>query len=161
MNVIAFNRVREEFGFLSNMAPISVKIAGHQWRTAEAAFQALRFEDEEIRKEIRKQKSPMGAKMVSKKHRVLALVDPMSPGDLHNMALVVRAKFEQHIVFWNRLDRTGDTQIVENCTYRRRQPRSLFWGAALGEDGQWEGENHLGRILMAVRDELRTEAAGE
>jgi ribA/ribD-fused uncharacterized protein len=161
MMVIAFRKVREEYGWLGNMAPIDVRFEGKTWRTAEALFQALRFEAREVREAIRAQKSPMSAKMVAKRHAALRVVEPTSAQDVENMRLVVRAKFEQHVTSMLRLVRTGEAQIVEDCTNRRASTRSLFWGAAQNADGSWEGANTLGIILMKLREEFQEEVRRE
>lgn len=161
MDIIAFNKVNDEFGWLSNMAPISVHHVQFEWRTAEALFQALRFQDEKIRAEIRHEKSPMGAKMCAKKYKKHMTVEPMSENDLTNMRMVVQAKFEQHIIRRLQLVRTGTNLITEDCTHRKQQKRSLFWGAALNEQGEWIGGNHLGHILMDVRAKFNEQIEAE
>ena len=67
--IIAFTKVALPFGWLGNMAPYPVTYGGKAWRTTEALFQALRFEDESIREAIRQEKSPMAAKLVAKRHK--------------------------------------------------------------------------------------------
>ena len=67
--MITYNKVNEENGWLSNMSAHSINYENKIWRTAEALFQAMRFNDETIKEIIRNEKSPMGAKMKSKKHK--------------------------------------------------------------------------------------------
>jgi len=69
--MIKFTKVSLPFGWLCNMAPFPVMYNEKKWLTIEALFQALRFEDEKIIEEIRLEKSPMGAKMKAKKHKLL------------------------------------------------------------------------------------------
>jgi predicted NAD-dependent protein-ADP-ribosyltransferase YbiA (DUF1768 family) len=57
------------YGWLGNMYASPVRYNGEIWKTSEALFQALRFEDLEIRALIRNEKSPMGAKMKAKKFK--------------------------------------------------------------------------------------------
>src|SRR5262249_49560871 len=61
--VIAFTKVDLPYGWLGNMAPFPVMHDGRGYRTTEALFQALRFDQEPIREAIRGEKSPMAAKM--------------------------------------------------------------------------------------------------
>ncbi|MBR4504090.1 MAG: NADAR family protein [Candidatus Methanomethylophilaceae archaeon] len=67
------------------------------------------------------------------------------------MADIVREKFRQHSDLAARLLATGDEYLEERNSWEDR-----FWGTDM--DGQ--GQNVLGTILMAVRDELRAEASG-
>jgi predicted NAD-dependent protein-ADP-ribosyltransferase YbiA (DUF1768 family) len=76
--IIAFTKVKLPYGWLGNMSPFPIEHDGKTWRTTEALFQALRFEDEEIRELIREQKSPMAAKMMAKKHRESMTIQPLS-----------------------------------------------------------------------------------
>ncbi len=151
--MILIKKVKEEFGWLGNMSPYSVEFEGKTYRTTEALFQALRFDDDEIIEAIREQKSPMAAKMIAKKHRDRMVVTPLSTADLDNMRLVLRLKLEQHPRLRTALLATGTEEIVEDCTKRPRGS-GLFWGAAL-RDGAWVGENWLGRLWMELRDELK------
>jgi len=52
---IAFKKVREAYGWMSNMSPHPIQT----WRTAEALFQALRFDDITVKLAIHNEKSPM------------------------------------------------------------------------------------------------------
>ena len=61
--MIAFTKVDLPFGELGNMSPHRITYEGKRYKTAEALFQALRFEDEEIREELRSLASPMAVKM--------------------------------------------------------------------------------------------------
>ena len=156
---IVIRRVREEHGHFGNMSPHPVTYQEVEWRTTEALFQALRFNDEANREAIRQEKSPMGAKMKAKslRSRMLreeqeAAVMPLSEQDLDNMRLVLRLKIEQHPEIKQALIDTGNELIVEDCTKRQRGT-GLFWGAALLDD-RWEGKNWLGRLWIELRDEL-------
>jgi len=157
MPMITFTKVDLAYGWLGNMSPHRVKHLDRWWETTEALFQALRFEDENVREEIRKAKSPMTAKMKAKAHAVrhLRRVEPASPEDLANMRLVLRLKIKYHPRLKADLLATGDAQIIEDCSARAASP----WGARK-IDGQWEGENLLGKLWMKLREEFRREAQG-
>jgi N-glycosidase YbiA len=150
--IIAFTKVQLPFGWLGNMAPYPIRHAGQVWRTSEALFQALRFNDPLIREEIQRQQSPMAAKFVAKRFKHSMVVTPRSQEDLVNMKLVLRLKLEQHPELQDKLLETRKAEIIEDCT-RRLCGSSLFWGVAL-QDGQWVGENQLGKLWMKLRDEL-------
>lgn len=92
--VIEFTKVDMPWGWLGNMFASPIEYNGKKWLTSEALFQALRFEDEEIRELIRIEKSPMGAKMKAKGNKNRMVIEPMSEKDVENMKMVVRLKFE-------------------------------------------------------------------
>lgn len=147
---ITFTKVALPYGWLGNMAPFPVKHDGKWWTTTEHLFQALRFDDLAVREEIRSVKSPMSAKMRAKKHKAKWVIVPRSEQDLANMELILRLKVEQHPDLKQQLIATGNEVIIEDCTKR---PSGKFWGSVL-KDGQWVGENTLGKLWMKLRDEL-------
>lgn len=151
---ILIRKVAEPYGWLGNMSPYPVRWQGQTYRTTEALFQCLRFTDQTIIEDIRSQKSPMGVKMVAKKHRDAMVLDPCSPQDLENMRLCLRLKLEQHPQLKTDLLATGDEVIIEDCSKRPRG-NSLFWGAA-SRGGDWNGKNWLGKLWMELRSSLRT-----
>ena len=150
--MIVIRKVAEPHGCWGNMAPYPVVYQGKGYRTTEALFQSLRFDDEGIIDAIRVEKSPMGAKFVTKRYRAKMVVEPRSVQDLDNMRLCLRLKVEQYPELARALLDTGEEQIVEDCT-RRQRGTGLFWGAAL-VDGEWRGENWLGKLWMELRASL-------
>ena len=147
--VIEFTKVDLPYGWLGNMYGSPIHYNGKIWKTSEALFQALRFEDEGIRELIRNEKSPMGAKMKAKTNKDKMVVVPMSEGDVENMRMVVRLKFDQNPVLKSKLKISGDHVIIENIGSRNGE-RHLFWGMKK-VDGEWIGSNVMGKILMEVR----------
>ena len=63
------------------------------------------------------------------------------------MEEIVRAKFSQNEELKEQLLATGDAQLVEGNRWNDR-----YWGVDIRSG---VGENHLGKILMKVRSELR------
>ena len=151
-NIITFTKVKLPFGWLGNMSPHPIEYDGKIWRTSEALFQGLRFNDEEIREIIRSEKSPMSAKMKAKKYKELMSVIPMSEKDEENMKMCVKLKINQHEIIRFRLKSTRKSLIIEDIG-NRKGGRHLFWGAKK-VDGKWIGENMMGKIWMEFRDEL-------
>lgn len=151
MHVIAFTKVRLPFGWMSNMSPHPISYMNNVWRTSEALFQALRFDDYGIREIIRNEKSPMSAKMRAKSFKEQMTVEPQSAQDLANMMKVLELKLDTYLVLQVELIHTGDSMIIEDCTKRQRGS-GLFWGAGLQADGTWLGDNHLGKMWMELRD---------
>jgi predicted NAD-dependent protein-ADP-ribosyltransferase YbiA (DUF1768 family) len=96
--------------------------------------------------------------MLAKKYRHL-LADPDGETDLEMMRLCLRLKIEQHEDLKKLLLATGDKVIVEDCSARPRGD-AFYWGWA-NINGQWVGENWLGRLWMDLRDNLRGLDAGK
>jgi len=71
------------------------------------------------------------------------------------MKMVVKLKFDQHKELKSRLLKTGNHIIVENID-KRKGARHLFWGMKK-VNGEWMGENMMGKILMELRDEYKKE----
>ena len=63
------------------------------------------------------------------------------------MEEIVRAKFRQNPILASWLLATGDRKLIEGNTWH-----DVCWGV---DAKTCEGENHLGKILMKIRDELR------
>ena len=147
---IWFSKVAEENGWMGNMASYSIEYEGKEWRTSEALFQSMRFEDESIKEIIRLEKSPMAAKMKAKKFRDQMVVVPMSEKDVENMRMCVRLKLEQHPELKEDLIATGNETIYENIG-KRNGERHKFWGAKKISDTEADGLNMMGKILMDLR----------
>ena len=149
---ILIRKVAEPYGWLGNMSKHPVRYKGELFRTAEALFQCLRFEDVAIRHEIVAQKSPMAAKMKAKKHRHLMVIEPQGESDVANMRTVLGLKLKQHPQIRHDLLHTSHSPIIEDCT-KRPSKSGLFWGARF-TNAAWQGQNMLGKLWMELRDEL-------
>jgi predicted NAD-dependent protein-ADP-ribosyltransferase YbiA (DUF1768 family) len=164
MKYISFTKVALPYGWLGNMSPYTITYKGEEWRTTEALFQALRFNDPEIQKAIRDEKSPMGAKLKAKgiMNRIKEsgdlskiAVTPLSSEDLKNMEMCIELKVSQHSDVLKDLLKTGDLPIYEDVTARGKRGTNLFWGALI-ENEEWIGNNHLGKIWEKVRASYNT-----
>jgi predicted NAD-dependent protein-ADP-ribosyltransferase YbiA (DUF1768 family) len=173
MGTIAFTKVKLPYGFLSNMSPHPVVRHNVQWRTAEAALQAGRFDgsvDQDVRDAIFQAKSPMAAKLIAKANAKKMVRIPRSPEDVSAAWNILHAKLEQHLDLARPLALTGDDCIIEDCSKRCASESSLFWGASVrpspgapeftvggiaGVGGvRWYGLNVLGRLWMDLRHSL-------
>lgn len=150
---ISFTKVSLPYGWLGNMAPYPIVHRSKTWRTSEALFQSMRFEDETVIELIRSQASPMAAKMKAKAHAGSRTVDPMSSIDVENMWTCLKLKFDQHADLREKLIRTGDHNLIEDIG-KRRGERHEFWGAYKSQEGQWIGLNVMGRLLMELRKKM-------
>jgi ribA/ribD-fused uncharacterized protein len=152
-NLIPFTSVALPYGWMGNMAPYPLNFENRVWRTSEALFQAMRFENEELSELIRSQTSPMAAKMKAKSNRNQMILEPHSGEDLDNMRLVIDLKFGQHPTLAEMLIKTGNSYIYENVE-KRKSKSGLFWGAIFDNENNMRGQNQLGLILMEKRAAL-------
>jgi ribA/ribD-fused uncharacterized protein len=150
---IWIKKVKEEYGWMGNMAPYPITFEGKVWRTSEALFQGMRFDDEVIKEIIRKEKSPMAAKMKAKKYSNQMVVIPMSELDVEHMKKCVRMKFDQHPELKKMLLDSVGSFIFEDIGNRKGE-RHKFWGVKRISENEGDGQNMMGRILMELRDEL-------
>lgn len=153
---VTITKVKEDSGWLSCMSAYPVTYQGTQYKTCEALFQALRFKGyPKIQEEIINQTSPMRAKMKAKKNRDKLNRGKMwdeAPSDIPLMKMCLKLKLEQHPELNDKLVATGNATIIEDCTTHDRES-ARFWGA-VKIDGEWVGENVLGKIWMEIREEL-------
>jgi predicted NAD-dependent protein-ADP-ribosyltransferase YbiA (DUF1768 family) len=153
-----FTKSKLPNGWLGNMSGFPIVHEGITFRTNEHLFQWLRFADENIKKEIVAQRSPMAVKFVAKRNADKMVVEPMGAVDLWNMKLGMRLKLSQHHHLNEWLEATGDSIIIEDCTNRvkniQKCGRGLFWGAAF-INGEWFGKNVVGCMWMDLRNEGR------
>jgi len=149
---VVFRKTNERFGGLSNMAPgFPLEVNGIRIRSSEALYQACRFPHKpEIQRLIIQQGSPMTAKMKSKPHREGTRAD-WDAVRVNIMRWCLRVKLAQNwSKFSDLLLATGDRPIVEDSR------KDDFWGAIRTDDGTLIGRNILGRLLMELREAVRT-----
>ena len=138
-----------EFYCLDNFSPFAVRYDGELYATAEAAYQGQKFyyTHPEIEEQIRFATSPHDAKRIADEHRELCRPDWDELKQLI-MEDILRGKLSQHAYVRKKLLETGDMPIVEDSPY------DYFWGIGFDRTG----ENHLGKIWMKLRAELRAES---
>jgi ribA/ribD-fused uncharacterized protein len=154
-----FRKTDEKFGGLSNMAPgYSLCVNRVLIWTAEAIYQACRFPHlPDVQRLIIGLTSPMTAKMRSKPYRDQSRPD-WDQVRVPIMRWCLRAKLVQNWEkFRSLLMTTGDKPIVEDSR------RDDFWGAVASKDDLniLVGCNVLGRLLMEIRERVRTAPAQE
>ena len=135
---------RNEHFFLSNFYEAPVEYRGIRYGSNEAAFQAQKCLTEEEKLEF----APLRPSDAKKKGRRVKLRPDWEQVKIGIMEEIVRVKFTQNEELRVLLLATGDAVLEEGNTWN-----DTFWGVHL-KNGQ--GQNHLGRILMKVREELRT-----
>lgn len=133
-----------EFSFLSNFHPSPITINGIEFPTVEHAYQAAKTLDEQERFRIAGLERPGQAKYAGRRVKLRSDWEDVK---VEVMTELVRHKFTQNEDLGKSLVATGDAELIEGNTWNDR-----FWGVCRGK-----GENHLGKILMKVRDELNDE----
>jgi len=134
--------------FLSNFYRLNTSIEDTfkdeviYYPTVEHAYQAMKSLDLEVRKKIAGCKRPRDAKRMGRKIRIRKDWEEIK---LNVMLDLLREKFSDH-GFAELLLRTNNKYLFEVNDHGDR-----YWGV----DIFLEGENHLGQLLMQVRDELR------
>lgn len=145
---IYFYTPDEAYGSFSNFSRHGVEMAGLWWATVEHYFQAQKFGDVAYRERIRKASTPKQAAGLGR-DRAVALRTDWEVVKVAIMAEAVLKKFITHAEPRDLLLSTGERPLVEAA------PGDYVWGA--GQDGT--GENHLGRILMDIRQQIRGKTA--
>ena len=149
---VVFLKTKEAFGGLSNMAGgFPLKVNGIRILTSEALYQVCRFPHlPEVQKLIIAQKSPMTAKMKGKPHRANSRPD-WDQVRVKIMRWCLRVKLTQNWTTFSRLLlKTGDRPIVEQSR------KDDYWGAKPVGEQTLVGMNVLGRLLMELREEVKS-----
>ncbi|NJN24313.1 MAG: NADAR family protein [Acaryochloridaceae cyanobacterium RL_2_7] len=145
---IYFYKVQEQYGCFSNFSPHSIVMGAVQWPTSEHYYQAQKFigtEDEAvICEQIRPCPSPEQAAALGR-DRIRVIRPDWDQTKDQVMYEAVKTKFSSHPEICSVLLATGSEEIVEDS------PNDYYWGCGADKTG----ENHLGKILMRVREELR------
>ena len=133
---------RGKWAKLGNYSPCLIFMDGHAYNSLEHAYQAAKTTDETLRKAIRDQATPAQAKKLA---RSLPIRPDWDEVKLDVMYTLLVEKFAQEPERSTLLS-TGDEDIAEVNWWNDR-----FWG----QDYEGKGENHLGKLLMRVRQEIR------
>lgn len=135
-----------ETRWLSNMTRVNISHKGITYPSTENFYQAMKYEDVETRLHISKLK-PVEAKKFSRKNQ---MTNPsFDENKIRIMEYAQRKKFDQE-PFKSKLLATGDSLLEEGNWWGDK-----FWGVDIKTR---EGSNHLGKIIMCVRDRLRMES---
>lgn len=138
---------RGKYFFLSNFYERSFIYDGIRYGSVEAAFQAQKTLDVFERENLFSKATPKEAKYYGRR---IKLRPDWEEVKLSIMKDIVREKFNQHEDLKRRLllD-TGNGELIEGNYWG-----DSFWGINLKTN---EGENHLGIILMELREEFGKE----
>lgn len=131
---------RDEYMFLSNFFLTEVQFEGLTYKNSEAAFQSAKTLDMGKRKQFQSM-NPLQAKRAGKK---VELREDWEEVKNQIMYQICKDKFERNFVIRDKLIELEGVELIEGNNYG-----DTYWGVSDGI-----GENHLGKILMRVRDEL-------
>lgn len=142
--MIQFSGTKNDYGWMSNFYRCDVKYNGLTYRSSEAAWQAQKTLDEEVRKTFQFM-TPAESKRAGRK---VALRPDWEAVKYSIMVEVLTAKFSQNVQLLNWLMLTGAEPLLEN---------TIGW-----HDNTWgdcscprcihiPGRNLLGKALMDVR----------
>lgn len=138
------NKFWGKYRFLSNFYKTKITIDGKEYPSTEHYFQAMKFSDEEVQEKIRTTPKPSDAKKLA--HKFKAREDWWNISkDIMEKALMTKFSLPN---MKEKLLETGNKILQEGNTWG-----DTFWGIDIKTG---EGENNLGKLLMKVREKLRT-----
>lgn len=130
-----------EYRWLSNFWLTNVMLYGIQFGSVESAYQAAKTLDKDLQKKI-SDFCPADAKRIGK-------TIPMRPDwndvKIDVMRFLLSQKFAPYTPMADKIIDTCDAVIIEDNHWG-----DTFWGVCRGQ-----GQNHLGRLLMEQRTNLR------
>lgn len=141
-----------KYRFLSNFYPCKIEHQGITYPSVEHYYVAMKVNDQQLingkyytpgdfREMISKVKE---AALVKKIGNKIKLRSDWDSKKLEVMNWGIREKFKDENLKELLLS-TGDQELIEGNFWK-----DFFWGVCNGK-----GQNHLGKILMTVRDEIR------
>lgn len=151
-----------EYAFLSNFwpwdgtrlvgPPCPVKLYGIEYPSVEHAFQAAKTLDLTHRETIRLAATPGKAKRLGRRVRLRHDLN-WDDNKVEFMEKLLRRKFDHGSDLWFKLRATSPAELIEGNDWG-----DDFWGAVPVFpkliDHRWVGLNHLGKLLVKIRDEV-------
>jgi ribA/ribD-fused uncharacterized protein len=137
-----------EYRFLSNFYPCVVQLDGIDYPSTEHAYQAAKTLDFDQRIPFR----TGTAAEAKKRGSHLKLREDWEEVKLEIMESLLQQKFCQGSDLQNRLNQTRGTKLEEGNWWHDN-----FWGSCdcnKRDECKRGGKNHLGKILMKIRDRL-------
>ncbi len=116
---------------------------GKLYPTSEHAYHSEKFEDEQLKEQVRNARSAHDSQKFANAHIEKRRKD-WDAVKLGIMKEILMAKVDQHPYVKKKLIESGDKELVEDSW------RDDFWGWGPNKDGA----NHLGKLWMEVRSEV-------
>lgn len=133
---------KDKYAFLDNCFLTDISYEGLIYPSAESAFQASKLIDN-------KERMPFTAYKQDKVKQKGYYIEPYHGWEtkrLEIMEQILREKFRQHSDLYEKLLQTRGYKLIAG-----NKKREKYWGVNLIT---WEGDNHLGQILMKLRNEF-------
>lgn len=141
--ILFYNEEDGEFEF-TNYYERDIVVDGQVWRAVEHYYQAEKTLDPAYKQKIHDAATPDEAKALGNAPECVVRAD-WDTWKLMAMRKGLFAKFTQHEDLRQMLLATGDCQLHENSA------TDVYWGIGINKDGL----SMLGKLLMALREELR------
>jgi len=141
---MSINDFRGEYAFLSNFCPCEIVYEGMKFQSTEAAYQAAKTVDIKEREKF----IYLGPGEAKRLGRSVKLRPDWEKIKLSVMENLLRQKFSDKKL-QERLFATGNEMLIEGNWWN-----DTYWGVCRGK-----GENHLGKLLMKIRSEIRASGA--
>jgi ribA/ribD-fused uncharacterized protein len=143
----AIESFRGPYHFLSNFSRSSILVDSKWYDTVEHAFQAYKTNDLLAREHIRQAATPGEAKQLG---QICPLRPDWDTAKIDVMRTMLRKKFRRQ-KNGAKLLATGSANLVEGNTWHDN-----YWGdCRCARCKDKPGENHLGKLLMEIRNEIR------
>ena len=133
-----------EYYIFSSFSSFAIEWEGAQWMTSEHAYHGEKFTDRKVKEMIRETRSADAALRLSHEFKDEYRKD-WEEVKLEVMKKILHAKVAQHPYVKKKLLDSGERTLIEDSW------RDDFWGWGPNKDGK----NHLGKLWMEVRDEVR------
>lgn len=141
---MTISRFSGKHAFLSNFYLCEVTYDGGDYPSVEHAYQAAKAIDPQERLEIARCSTPARAKRLGQRVKMYNEWDQMK---LDVMLVLLSRKFVRERALW--LVGTHPEELIEG-----NNGHDNFWGTCVCEQCGNRGYNHLGKLLMVVRDQL-------
>lgn len=143
---MSINEFQGEYRFLSNFWLVDIRMSGFVYPSTEHAYQAAKTLVPNERTRIRLADVGMAKKI----GRTVTIRPGWEEMKLDVMYQLVRYKFKNYTNLKAKLLYTNDQELIEGNYWHDN-----FWGSCTCSKCGNAGQNHLGKTLMRIRDELR------
>ncbi len=133
-----------EFYIFSNFSAFAIEWKGKLYMTSEHAYHSEKFEDENLKEQIRNARSAHDAFKLAHQNKDKYRKD-WDKIMIDIMKKILRVKTEQHSYVKKKLLDSGNKELIEDSW------RDSFWGWGPNKDGK----NYLGKLWMEIREEFR------
>ena len=143
------DRFEGQYDFLSNFYPSPFVWKERTYPTVEHFFQAHKAKTQEDFEFIMRQSTPSGSKWAGRQVELRSDWEDIKDTV---MMTALRLKFTQNPELKEKLLATGNEQLIEGTTWHDQ-----YWGICTCPRCGGKGKNHLGILLMKLREELRND----